>query len=304
MKTTSPSSPWVIPSHMAPLARAAKDEHSAAPCRLGSWRAPGAGLTLFVAAATAALRGCSRRTRYRRRRAQMEAGRWACRGVADLHLVARHLDEARLAAERRVPGLGLDAHVARRRSGAATTSRCRGSECSRISCRRARSAGSSIGTMTSTRRWKLRGIQSALERYTSSLPPFAKQKTRPCSRKRSMSARTSIVSRHLGTPGRRQQMPRTSSVIVHPRLRRAVERLDDVGVDERVHLRDDLRRPPRARVLRLARDEPEDRLVQPERRDDERVPLRRRAVAGEQVEERRGVLADRRARAVRSEMSV
>ena len=78
----------------------------------------------------------------------------------------------------------------------------------------------------------------------------------------------------------------------HARLRRAVERLDDVLVDERVHLRDDARRPPLPRVLGLARDEPEHRLVQAERRDDERVPLRRRAVAREQVEERRRVGRD------------
>ena len=42
-----------------------------------------------------------------------------------------------------------------------------------------------------------------------------------------------------GTPGRRQQMPRTSSVIGTPACDARVERLDDVDVDERVHLGDD-----------------------------------------------------------------
>ena len=91
---------------------------------------------------------------------------------------------------------------------------------------------------------------------------------------------------------------------LHARLRRAVERLDDVLVDERVHLGDDLRGPPLPRVLGFARDEPEHRLVQPERRDDERVPLRRRAVAGQQVEERRGVFAEVRPRREQREVGV
>ena len=61
----------------------------------------------------------------------------------------------------------------------------------------------------------------------------------------------------------------------------------------RVHLGDDARRAPGPRVLGLAPNEAEHRLVQAERRDHQRVPLRRRAVAGEQVEERGRVLADR-----------
>ena len=79
-------------------------------------------------------------------------------------------------------------------------------------------------------------------------------------------------------------------------LRRVIERVDDVGVDERVHLGDDPRGPPGARVLRFARDEPQHGLVQAERSDDEQVPLGRRAVTGEQVEERRRVFADLLAR--------
>src|SRR4051812_36714965 len=47
------------------------------------------------------------------------------------------------------------------------------------------------------------------------------------------------------------------------------------------------------RMLGLARDDPEHRLVEAERRDDELVPLRRRAVTGEQVEERRRIGAVR-----------
>ena len=80
-------------------------------------------------------------------------------------------------------------------------------------------------------------------------------------------------------------MPRTSERDLHPGLRGAVERLDHVRVDERVHLATICAGLPGAGVLRLAGDEAEHRLVQPERGDDQRVPLRRRAVAREQVEE-------------------
>ncbi len=83
-----------------------------------------------------------------------------------------------------------------------------------------------------------------------------------------MIARTSIVSLTRGNAGAQAADAAHEERDRHAGLRRAVERLDDVGVDERVHLRDDARRPPCARVVGLALDEPEDRLVQPERRDD------------------------------------
>ena len=43
-------------------------------------------------------------------------------------------------------------------------------------------AGSSTGKAISTRRTKLRCIQSALERYTSRFPPASKYQMRECSR--------------------------------------------------------------------------------------------------------------------------
>src|ERR1035438_4670854 len=78
----------------------------------------------------------------------------------------------------------------------------------------------------------------------------------------------------------------------HARLRRAVEGLADVALDERVHLGDDARGPAGARMLDLASDETEDDLMEAERRDREPVPSRGRAVPGEQVEEARDVFAD------------
>jgi hypothetical protein len=59
------------------------------------------------------------------------------------------------------------------------------------------------------RRSRLRGIQSALARYSSSSPPLRKKKIRACSRKRSTIETTSIVSLRPLTPGLRQQIPRT-----------------------------------------------------------------------------------------------
>ena len=58
-----------------------------------------------------------------------------------------------------------------------------------------------------------------------------------------------MFSDRPGTPGRRQQMPRTMRSISVPAARRLVERVDDLGVDEAVHLHHDAavgrRRPPR-----------------------------------------------------------
>jgi hypothetical protein len=63
---------------------------------------------------------------------------------------------------------------------------------------------------------RFRGIQSALERYTSSSPPLRKWKMRECSRKRSTTDTTSIDSLTPLRPGRRQQIPRTASRILTP----------------------------------------------------------------------------------------
>ena len=81
--------------------------------------------------------------------------------------------------------------------------------------------GFSIGTSASTRRVRLRGIQSADEMNTlafgdGSVSPLAKHTIRECSRKRPTMLFTAMVSDRPGTPGRRQQMPRTTSVIGTP----------------------------------------------------------------------------------------
>ena len=50
---------------------------------------------------------------------------------------------------------------------------------------------------------------------------------------------TRMFSETPGTPGRRQQMPRIDQVDLDAGLRGRVERFDDLGIDERVHLGDD-----------------------------------------------------------------
>ncbi len=81
--------------------------------------------------------------------------------------------------------------------------------------------GLSIGTRDSTRRSRLRGIQSAEDMNTFDLAlgigsPLAKQTTRPCSRKRPTMLFTRMFSDRPGMPGLRQQMPRMTMSIRTP----------------------------------------------------------------------------------------
>ena len=73
--------------------------------------------------------------------------------------------------------------------------------------------------MTSTRRKKLRGIQSALEmKISSSSPAGPNANARLCSRNRPTTLGTRMVSETFGTPGRRQQIPRIPRSIGTPAL--------------------------------------------------------------------------------------
>src|SRR5205814_10026226 len=71
-----------------------------------------------------------------------------------------------------------------------------------------------------------------------------------------------------------------------------IESADDGRIDERVHLRDDAGGLAATRPLRLALDEREDPLLQPEGRDGKSLPLRRLGVAGQEVEERRRIVRE------------
>jgi hypothetical protein len=70
-----------------------------------------------------------------------------------------------------------------------------------------------------------------------------------------------MFSETPGTPGRRQQMPRTARRIGTPADERPIQRTDRRRVDERVQFRDDRRRLPGPRLFGFAVDEPEDLLV-------------------------------------------
>jgi hypothetical protein len=79
----------------------------------------------------------------------------------------------------------------------------------------------STGVINSTRRSRLRVIQSAEEMNRRALScwagrPLAKATMRLCSRKRPTIDLTRMFSDRPFTPGRRQQMPRTTSSIRTP----------------------------------------------------------------------------------------
>ncbi len=61
---------------------------------------------------------------------------------------------------------------------------------------------------------------------------------------------TRMLSDSPGTPGRRQQMPRTTRSICTPAAERRIERIDDFRVDQRIHLHPDRRRPAGPGVIR------------------------------------------------------
>ena len=95
-----------------------------------------------------------------------------------------------------------------------------------------------------------------------------------------------------GTPGRSAHTPRTMRSILTPAQRGAVQRLDRLRLDQRVHLGDDARRAPGARVLGLARDLGEHHLVHAEGRLHQAVKLRGLREAGELQEQLVHVMAD------------
>ena len=78
----------------------------------------------------------------------------------------------------------------------------------------------------------------------------------------------------------------------HAGLRGAVEHLDDLGVDQRVDLGDDPRRPALLGVGPLALDQGDEPVGQVLGGDDQLVPVVALRVAGQQVEQRAGVLAE------------
>ena len=104
---------------------------------------------------------------------------------------------------------------------------------------------------------------------------------RECSRKRPTSERTRIRSDSPRTPGRRQQIPAHDEIDFDPCVRSRVERLDDLGILEAVHLEDD------AAIMRLRFlvDLREQRRAQARRRDEELAVPARSPAAGQEVEQ-------------------
>lgn len=73
-------------------------------------------------------------------------------------------------------------------------------------------SGSWTGTITSTRRSRLRSIMSGEPNEIRNGRPWSppKRKMRECSRKRPTMDRTRMLSDRPGTPGRRLHRPRTT----------------------------------------------------------------------------------------------
>ena len=79
---------------------------------------------------------------------------------------------------------------------------------------------------------------------------------------------------------------------LHAGLARLVERVDDLGVDERVHLHPDRRRAPGLGVVHLLADMVEDARPDAVRRDRHGLELGRLGIAGDEIEDARHVVAD------------
>ena len=82
-------------------------------------------------------------------------------------------------------------------------------------------------------------------------------------------------------------------VDLHPCRRGAIERLDALGVHDRVHLGDDPPTPPRQRMRRLAIDHPQHPLPHVRRRHQQPAVLRATRIPRERVEQVADVRADR-----------
>ena len=114
----------------------------------------------------------------------------------------------------------------------------------------------SIGTSTSIRRSKLRGIQSADEIKTRAFAegkpyPAPKQTMRECSRKTADDAFDTDVVGQSRQAGPQAAHPANDEVNGDARLRGNIEGVDCLWIDQRVQLRPNRRGPPGAGMFRL-----------------------------------------------------
>ena len=105
---------------------------------------------------------------------------------------------------------------------------------------------------------------------------------------------TRMFSLRPGTPGRRQQMPRTTRSICTPAFEAAIEPVDQPGIDQRVELGPDRGRLAGAGVGDLGVDQAVERGPQRHRREGDLLHLLGPGVAGHVVEQARGIAAHRR----------
>ncbi len=105
---------------------------------------------------------------------------------------------------------------------------------------------------------------------------------------------TRMFSESPGMPGRRQQIPRTTSSIEHAGLRSLIQGVDDFGIDQRVHLQPDRGGFAVAGEGGLGLNVLEHSLAQGQRRHRHLLDVARFRIAGDVVEHPRGIPSDDR----------
>ncbi len=104
--------------------------------------------------------------------------------------------------------------------------------------------------------------------------------------------RTRMFSEMPGSPGRRQQMPRIDDVDRHAGLAGPIQGFDHAIIDQRVDLGENPRRPAFAGPLGLLVDQFQRAALQVVGGHDQLPPLMALRIAGQQVEQSRGVGGD------------
>ena len=149
--------------------------------------------------------------------------------------------------------------------------------------------GSSTGTASSTRRSRLRPIQSALAMYDLALAAvFEDEHPRVLEKAPDDAAHANVLA-HARDAGTQHAHAAHEQIDRHAGLRRAVERAHDVAFGDRVDLRANAARAAGARVLGFAVDPRDQLAVQRDRRDPQVFVIGDLREAGERVEELRVV---------------
>ena len=151
---------------------------------------------------------------------------------------------------------------------------------------------SSTGNAVSTRLKKLRSIQSALDEIHLRVAAVF-EVVNPRVLEKAPDDRTHVnVLRHPGHAGPQRAHAAHDQIDFYARLRRAIQRMNHLRVDQCIHLRHHARALPFRRLIRFVRDQVEHRFVQRERRLQELLQATRPAHRRQLLEYLVHVLAD------------